>query len=161
MSSPYDPKRPGGKLVTPGGSRAPALIQSDISRILPRQNSIGSLRGTQLVGSKGAKIDAANNQIVLSASDGSSVGIGGIPGSPSEVGLFTLNPSGVLTYKVVNGVSYYYDTDGSLLLKIDEGTLFFYDKDTENNYMQAGVLPDGTTGWAVAATGFDVADGFS
>ncbi len=161
MSTPYSPRSTASGIVTPSSVQSRNLAQSNISRVLPRQNSVGALRGTQLVGSKGAKIDAANNRIVLSASDGSSVGIGDIPGFPNEVGFFTLSPTGILTYKVVNGVAYYYDTDGSLLLKIEAGTLFFYDKNTEDNYMQAGVLPDATTGWAVASAGNEVADGFS
>lgn len=160
MSTPYNPKNTGSMVRTPGSGRLPELDQSNQSRMLPRQVSTGAMRGTQLVGALGAKIDSSNNRIVLSAPDGSGAGIGAIPGSANEVGLFTLNPQGVVTYKVVNGVSYYYDDNGNLLLEIRNGTLFFHDKTTEINYMTLGILPNGVTGLAGANTGFSVEDGF-
>ena len=116
----------------------------DLQRMLPRQMSTGTTRGTQAVGVLGSLIDGSNNRIVMSGNDGSSIGIGAIPGTNNaEVGLFAL------------------DTDGSLLWKVVNGTLYFYDKDTGVNYMIIGVLPDLTTGWAVAAPGNNVADAFS
>lgn len=99
------------------------------------------MRGTQSIGIKGAQIDSTNNRIVLSASDGSAVGIGSIPGDTTgQVGFFAT------------------DTDGSLLYKVVNGTLYFYDKDTSINYMQINVLPDGSTGMAVAKDGYSVDD---
>lgn len=141
MSSLYDPKRSGGNIISSRGGRSAQFAQSDQSRLLPRQVSIGSMRGTQNIGSKGAQIDSANNRIVLSASDGGSVGIGSIPGDTTgQVGFFAT------------------DIDGSLLYKVVNGTLYFYNKDTSVNYMQIGVLPDGSTGMAVAKDGNSVAD---
>lgn len=40
------------------------------------------------------------------------------------------------------------------------GTDFWYDPSTLKNYMQEGVMPDGTGGWAVADVGHDVSEGF-
>lgn len=137
-----DPKAYGQ--YRPSHASDKSLGSSNIGRTLPRQISTGLMRGTQNVGIGGAQIDSSNNRIVLSASDGSSVGIGTIPGDTTgEVGLFAL------------------DTDGSLLWKSVNGTLYFYDKDSGVNYMTIGVLPDNTTGWAVAAPGENVADGIT
>lgn len=40
------------------------------------------------------------------------------------------------------------------------GTNFWYDPASVKNYMQEGILPDGTGGWVVADVGNDVSDGF-
>src|ERR1700741_119353 len=74
MSSTYNPSGTGGKIITPGNTAQGTLAQSDISRILPRQNSTGILRGTQSVGYGDTKIDGSNNRIVL----GSSAGTGNV-----------------------------------------------------------------------------------
>lgn len=49
--------------------------------------------------------------------------------------------------------------DDQLLFKMDMNTWFFYDPVTSKNYMQFGILPDGTGGIATAKTGFNVSDG--
>lgn len=141
MSNIYNPSSRGSEVVTPGSGKTGSIASSDISRVLPRQLSTGTLRGTQNVGYGNVKIDGTNNRIVLGANDGSSVGIGTIPNDISgQVGFFAT------------------DTDGSLLYKVVNGTLYFYNKDSGINYMQIGVLPDGSTGMAVAKTGFSVDD---
>lgn len=115
----------------------------DIQRIIPRQVSSGIMRGTQGVGVTGAQIDSSNNRIVISAPDGTSVGMGNVPGTlPAEYGFFSLDSSGQLIMKIVNG------------------TMFVYDPETNKNSFQAGLLPDGSGGAAGANEGFDVADGF-
>lgn len=48
MSDPYTPGA-GKNIVSPGGNKEGTLSQSDISRILPRQISTGTMRGTQIV----------------------------------------------------------------------------------------------------------------
>lgn len=137
----YDPKYPGNQVFTPGSDSAGVIPASDISRVLPRQLSTGTLRGTQNVGYGNVKIDGTNNRIILGATDGTSVGIGTIPNdSTGQVGFFAT------------------DTDGSLLYKVVNGTLYFYNKDTSVNYMQIGVLPDGSTGMAVAKAPYNVGD---
>ena len=115
-----------------------------IGRILPRQVSTGSMRGTQTVGYGNTKIDGSNNRITIAAPDGSSVGMGSIPGSTeNEYGFFSLN------------------AEGELIMKIVLGTWYVNDPSTDKNVMQSGILPDDSIGWAVAAEGYNVSDGFS
>ncbi len=52
------------------------------------------------------------------------------------------------------------DTTGYVLFEMTGQTWFWYDKATSTNVMQVGLLPDGTYGWAVAASGYNVSDGF-
>lgn len=47
-------------------------------------------------------------------------------------------------------------TDEELLFKLDLDTWFYYDKNTKKNFMQIGLMPDGTYGWVVANTGTNV-----
>lgn len=115
------------------------------NRVFPRQVGTGAMRGTQLVGNTGTMIDAANNRIVLTSSDGSTVGIGTIPGSTTdEFGFFAT------------------DADGTLVMKIVNGTRYIYDADTGINVMQDGkVAPSNANsfyGYAVAPEGEDVED---
>lgn len=79
--------------------------------------------------------------IILNDNDGNpaiiiNVGSDGIPK------LQTLSPDGTVTKQTIEGTDYYYDANGK-------------------NYMQIGILPDGSSGFAVAASGYNVADGFS
>ncbi len=117
---------------------------SDMGRVLPRQLSTGSTRGTQTVGYGTTKIDGSNNRITIGAPDGSTIGMGSIPGSATnEYGFFSLDTAGKLIMKIVNGTWYVNDPTAGL------------------NVMQSGVLPDSSIGWAVASEDQNVADGFS
>lgn len=58
------------------------------------------------------------------------------------------------------GVDVTQATDDQLLFKMDLQTWFFYDPQTSKNFMQFGILPDGTGGWAVADVGHDVSEGY-
>lgn len=117
------------------------LVQS---RVLPRQVSTGLMRGTQLVGNTGTMIDAANNRIVLTNSDGSTVGIGTIPGSTTdEFGFFAT------------------DADGTLVMKIVDGTRTIYDLENDVAIMIDGKLPDNTYGSVTAKEGVDATELFS
>lgn len=78
MSTPYNPKNSGSSIITPGNTAQGSIIQSDISRTLPRQISTGSLRGTQTVGYGSVKIDGSNNRIVIGDTNGDSLSIGSI-----------------------------------------------------------------------------------
>lgn len=143
MSTPYKPNTT-SKLITPGANKQGQLSSSDLSRILPRQLSSGSTRGTQTVGYGNTKIDGTNNTITIAGPDGSVVGMGAIPGSTTnEYGFFTL------------------DTGGNLILKIVGGTIYVYDPANDYvNVEQNGLLPDGSGGLAVAKPGENVADAF-
>jgi hypothetical protein len=133
-------KSRGGKIFTPGGGDSGSLGSSDLSRVLPRQLSTGSTRGVQKVGYGNVNIDGSNNRITIGDTNGGTIGMGSIPNVTAQIGFFAT------------------DTDSSLLFKIVNGTLYFYDKDTSVNYMQIGVLPDGSTGMAVAKSGYSVGD---
>jgi hypothetical protein len=60
----------------------------------------------------------------------------------------------------IEGVDVTKATDSQLLFKMDLATWFFYDPTSHDNFMQFGVLPDGSGGMVVAAPGSDVADLF-
>lgn len=106
----------------------------------------GNTRGTQTVGYGNAKIDGANNRItVTNPADGSSVGMGLIPGSTTnEYGFFSLDSHGKLVMKIVLGTKYVYDPANSYV-----------------NVTQDGILPDGTGGFVAAKPGINVKDAFS
>lgn len=106
----------------------------------------GNTRGVQTVGYGGAKIDGANNRIVITNSnDNTSIGMGTIPGSTTnEFGFFSLDANGNVVMKIVNGTMYVYNpTDGF------------------KNVTQAGLLPDGSGGFVVAKPGLNVAEVFT
>lgn len=67
MSTPYRPNsnRNSYKIVTSGNGGDSFSTASDQSRMLPRQISTGSTRGTQTVGYGNTKIDGSNNVITL------------------------------------------------------------------------------------------------
>lgn len=105
----------------------------------------GSTRGAQIVGNGGTVIDGNNNRITITnPTNNTSLGMGAIPGSTTnEFGFFSLDASGNVVMKIVNG------------------TMYVYDIINNKNVMQTGKLPDSSYGWAVAATGFNVSDGVS
>lgn len=131
------------RIIRPGSSNVKGeMRQSDLSRVIPRQLSTGILRGTQNVGTGTTKIDSSNNRIVISAPDGSAVGIGSIPDNSGDYGFFSL------------------DADNTLSMKIVNGTMYAYDPETDLNTVQVGILPNGVGGIAGANEGYSVADGF-
>lgn len=106
----------------------------------------GNTRGTQTVGYGGAKIDGANNRIVITnPADNTSIGMGTIPGSTTnEFGFFSLDSSGNVIMKIVNGTMYVYNPE-----------------DDFKNAVQLGLLPDTSGGIVVAKRGQNVSDAFS
>lgn len=144
MPEIWNPSSSRGQYASISNTEASSLPSSDISRVLPRQLSTGTMRGTQNVGYGGVKIDGSNNRITIGAPDGSSIGMGAIPGSTTnEFGFFALN------------------TDGKVVMKIVNGTWYVNDLTTDKNIMQSGKLPNASYGWAVAKAGKNVADIFS
>lgn len=122
----------------------------------------GNTRGTQTVGYGNTKIDGANNRITIGAPDGSTIGLGSIPGSTTdEFGFFSLSANGKLTYKLVAGIQYFYDGNGNLIQKVANGTTYVYDP--SNGYVnvtQSGLLPNGVGGFVAAKPGVDVSTAF-
>lgn len=159
MSTPYNPTNGGSMFISPGKGSDSFSTESNISRMLPRQMSSGSTRGTQTVGYGNTKIDGSNNVITVGDSilldggnnvitvknaDGSSVGLGSVPGFPGEFGFFSLNSSGQLVMKIVNGTTYMLDpTEGSIVR------------------LEIGLLPDGTYNLATSKPGQDLTTAFS
>lgn len=143
MSTPYTPSNSKStSFNSKFTSKEISPDSSDQSRILPRQISSGSTRGTQIVGYGNTLIDGTNNRITIGTPDGGTIGFGAIPGSlTNEFGFFSEDSAGNLIMKIVNGTWYVFRSD-------------------DTNVMQSGILPDGTAGWAVAAPGYEVADGF-
>jgi hypothetical protein len=112
--------------------------------MFPYKLASGIMQGNQGVGFGGVQIDSDNNRILIkNSADGSSIGMGVIPGTQNEFGFFSLSTDGKLIMKIVNGTKYTYNPDDSF-----------------HNVMQDGLLPDGSGGWAVAKTGQDVQDAF-
>lgn len=70
----------------------------------------GTLRGAQGVGGQGVVIDSENRRITITGDDGTSVGLGIIPGALTELGFFSLNDSGNVSMKIVNGNWYLLDS---------------------------------------------------
>lgn len=68
MSTPYDPKNTGGKIVTSGTIPQGTLAQSDLSRVLPRQISTGNYRGTQTITGQLIVADPVTNNPVITIS---------------------------------------------------------------------------------------------
>lgn len=145
---------------------------------MPRQTGSGSTRGTQTVGYGNVKIDGSNDQIVLGSTSGTSsivigqqsstsgqsgvssasVSSGGFGLSVTDNRGFTMNfgilANGNLGMNIV-------DNTGFTLFELTGATWFWYDKNHNTNVMQVGLKPDNTYGWAVAATGDNVSQGFS
>lgn len=143
MSRLYDPKRSGSSIISSTGGRSAQFASSDQSRLLPRQVSTGSTRGTQRVGYGNTLIDGSNNRITIGTPDGGTIGFGSIPNTTTnEFGFFST------------------DSDGDLIMKIVDGTFYTYDKETGLNTVQVGTLPNGVGGIASANDGFNVTDGF-
>lgn len=60
----------------------------------------------------------------------------------------------------IQGVDVTEATDEQLLFKMDLQTWYFYDPTTHDNFMQIGIMPDGTGSIAIAKPGEEVEDAF-
>lgn len=158
MSQDYNPNGRKNTIVSVSHNPPGSLPESNLSRILPRQLSTGSTRGTQTVGYGNTKIDGSNNSITVGDSiflDGNNgiitvqdnesgtQGLGDVPGtSPTEAGFFQTDSTGTVIYKLVNGTQYTYDAS-----------------DDYNNIILNGFAPDdGRAGIWVAKPGFDATE---
>lgn len=135
----YSPREPRIDRVKPT-----ELPTSNLSRVLPRQLSTGTTRGTQTVGYGSAKIDGSNNVISVGSNVGTQ-GIGSIPNNTNttnEYGFFQTNSAEKIIYKQVQGTS-----------------LYFNPLDSYNNSIREGFAPDdGRPGIWVAKKGYDATE---
>jgi hypothetical protein len=155
VSTPYSPTNFGGKIITPGNVAQGSLIQSDISRILPRQQSTGVLRGTQSVGYGDTKIDASNNRIVLGSSAGTgNVGSIVLDGNSSSIVVSTnVKIDGTTEQISVSSGGNEIITMG----KYTDGTFNFRIQDTNGiGIAQFGQFPSGPIALKVAQAGIEV-----
>lgn len=131
---------------------------SNIDYLYPRQVGTGSTRGTQTIGVGNINIDGSNDQITITSTSNSSVlALGVLSNTAIQTGVAT---SSLSTATNGFGMSIA-DSTGYILFELNGETWLWYDKTTGKNVMQVGLLPDGSYGWAVAAKGFNVSDGFS
>lgn len=140
----YTPGNRGGDVVTPGSGKTGSIAQSDISRVLPRQLSTGSTRGTQTVGYGGVKIDGSNNRIVLDAND-TTITIGDTSNDDNQTGinLSDSNDNSLVTLGRTLGA------DSTTGLTIYDGT--------NTRRLLGGIYPDGNIKIALSQAGYDVA----
>ncbi len=124
--------------------------------MFPYKLASGIMQGTQGVGFSGPQIDPDNNRITVgnivldgrtntitvTNADGSSNGIGLIPGTTTEYGFFSTDIDGQLVWKKVGPTGTTND------LVNDKGIIL------------DGKLPDGTYGTVMAKTGTEVVDVF-
>ncbi len=60
----------------------------------------------------------------------------------------------------MDGIDVTQASDSQLIFKMDMNTWFFYEPSTGRNYMQFGILPDGTGGQVITPAGVSVGDVF-
>lgn len=90
----------------------------------------------------GRLISAETRVRTIKANDGSVVGMGQIPGTDEEIGLFALDPDGNLVWKHVGATGKIFDVTNSVGVILD------------------GKLPDDTFGTVMAKEGEEVDDVF-
>lgn len=110
-------------------------------------------------------LTAGDNLVKLNSS-GLSTGDGSVivdySGVSVDSGAITLNSSGltVTENSLSSTVMTAKDSSAYTLFTMNGATWYWYDKTTGKNVMQVGLLPDGTYGWAVAASGYNVSQGY-
>lgn len=88
--SEYNPNNSGQQYTKVDSVNNNPLPQNDTSRVLPRQVSTGSTRGTQTIGYGGIKLDGSNNTITI---DGD---IGGFNITNNDVTFLSLTKDGII-----------------------------------------------------------------
>ena len=149
-------------LLTPSEPKGPSdsgqgQQNNSAGFMFPYKLASGIMQGKQGVGFSGPQIDPDNNRITVgnivldgrtdtisvTNTDGSSNGIGLIPGTTSERGFFST------------------DTDGSVSWKRIGPTATTVDLVNDKGIILDGKLPDGSHGQVIAKTGSEVDDLFS
>lgn len=100
------PYRTSGKDVT--NVSGASFDGSNLGRVLPRQNSAGSMQRTQTLGFGKAKIDGSTGTFTVGSDIGTN-GIGSIPGSTTQSGFFQTDNTGKIVYTVVQGTELLYN----------------------------------------------------
>lgn len=146
MSTPYRPNsnRNSYKIVTSGNGGDSFSTASDQSRMLPRQISTGSTRGTQTVGYGSVKIDGSNNRITVGA-NGTNITIGDTSDSDNSTGISLTDSQG-------NNLVLLGNTPGTS----PTNGLTVYDSKHVRRLL-AGSYPDGDIKIKLSQSGFDVA----
>lgn len=156
MSSPYNPRYRGKSIITPGNNKQnPEFVQSDISRILPRQNSTGILRGTQNVGYGNTRIEGSQNRIILGSSAGTgNVGSIILDGNDSSI----LVSDNIRIDGVTEQISVSSGGDQVITMgKYSDGTFNFRVQDANGiGIAQFGQFPGGSIALKVALAGIEV-----
>lgn len=126
---------------------SPVQGGEDNQRVLLRQTIQGNQRGFwNIMGSISVSpLNGQGGSISTTNSDGATVGMGLIPDNSGDFGFFAQDSNGKLLYKLVGSTMYVYDLN----------------QNPVTNVMQVMKLPDGTFGWATAAVGKNVSDGFN
>lgn len=135
-------------------------IGSPSNRVLPRQVSTGSTRGSQRVGFGNTVIDGSNNRITLGDSSGSTTTLGDFSDTEDGFGLQVTNADGLTAnFGVLSDGTFGFeivDADGFVLFRLNGETWYWFSKEYDVNQIQLGKLPDGTYNLVIAKTGKDV-----
>lgn len=110
--------------------------KSIMSGILPGATQI------RIGGSSSVLIDGLNQRITITNGT-SSVGIGAIPGDEGNLGFYSADANGMVIQKIVGGTRYIYRPSNG------------------ENFLQDGILPDGSGGFIITKEGTPVPDVFS
>lgn len=129
-----------------GFATIPAVsIETESTRVLPRQTATGITRGTQ----------------TIQNTDGSYVTLGLIPDGGTDFGIAFFSANGTIISKNTGTIEYMYDASGNLISQNTGSTQSIYDANTGKNVMQIGKLPNATYGFSVVATGYNVTDAYT
>lgn len=139
------------------------VLEDQRKPLLPHKIISGSLPGATQIrigGDENILIDGLNKRITVTSAGGSSVGIGTIPGT-NNFGFFSFDQNGNLLKKTEDGVDYYYNTTGDLVLRINAGNLDFYDiLNSDTNKLRLGKMPDNSYNLVIAKDNIEVDDLF-
>lgn len=144
------------------------LGRGDTMRVLPRQVSTGSLRGTQIVGYGNVKIDGSNNRITIDdpithsqiilgdqdVTDATDQSFGlSITDKNGTTMLLGIQTDGTLGFRFI-------DSSGFVLFDSNGLRWNWNDKTTDTNQVGIGKMPNNSYNIVVAATGENVDDAF-
>lgn len=120
--------------------------QPDVQRrqLEPKSIMSGMLPGATQIrigGSESVLIDGLHQRITITNGT-SSIGIGAIPGDEGNLGFYSADSNGMIIQKIVGGTRYVYRPSNG------------------ENFLQDGILPDGSGGFIITKEGTAVPDVF-